>query len=56
MRLLAPAKINLYLRIVGQRADGYHRLDSLMLPVSLYDDIHLHGEFTTPLGTPPRSP
>lgn len=41
MRLLAPAKINVYLRIVGQRPDGYHLLDSLMVPVSLYDEISL---------------
>jgi 4-diphosphocytidyl-2-C-methyl-D-erythritol kinase len=41
MRLLAPAKINVYLRIVGQRPDGYHLLDSLMVPVSLCDEIHL---------------
>lgn len=50
MHLFAPAKINLYLRIVGQRADGYHELDSLMLPVSLYDDVHLHGECTPQRG------
>jgi 4-diphosphocytidyl-2-C-methyl-D-erythritol kinase len=37
----APAKINLYLRIVGRRPDGYHLLDSLMVPISLYDDIHI---------------
>lgn len=28
--VLAPAKINLYLHIVGRRADGYHLLDSLV--------------------------
>ena len=39
MHLLAPAKVNLFLRIVGQRLDGYHLLDSLMVPISLYDDI-----------------
>jgi 4-diphosphocytidyl-2-C-methyl-D-erythritol kinase len=41
MRVLAPAKINAYLRITGRRADGYHLLDSLMVPVSLYDDLQL---------------
>ncbi|MCS6925594.1 MAG: 4-(cytidine 5'-diphospho)-2-C-methyl-D-erythritol kinase [Candidatus Binatia bacterium] len=39
MHLLAPAKINVYLRILGRRADGYHLLDSFMVPVSLYDAI-----------------
>ena len=41
MRVLAPAKVNLFLRIVGRRADGYHLLDSLMAPVSLYDEIEI---------------
>jgi 4-diphosphocytidyl-2-C-methyl-D-erythritol kinase len=41
----APAKINLMLRIVGRRRDGYHLLDSLMLPVSLYDDIMVTARF-----------
>ena len=29
--MLAPAKINLYLHVVGRRADGYHLLDSLIV-------------------------
>jgi 4-diphosphocytidyl-2-C-methyl-D-erythritol kinase len=41
MQSLAPAKINVYLRIVGRRPDGYHLLDSLMVPISLYDDVHM---------------
>jgi len=39
VKIRAPAKINLRLRVVGKRADGYHLLDTLMLPVSLYDEI-----------------
>ncbi len=41
----APAKVNLRLRIVGKRADGYHLIDSLVVPISLFDhvDITLHG-------------
>jgi 4-diphosphocytidyl-2-C-methyl-D-erythritol kinase len=37
----APAKINLFLRIVGKRPDGYHELYSLMCPVGLYDTLTL---------------
>jgi 4-diphosphocytidyl-2-C-methyl-D-erythritol kinase len=35
----APAKINLFLRVVGRRPDGYHKLDSIFVPVSLFDRI-----------------
>lgn len=37
--LLTPAKVNLFLRIIGRRPDGYHELDSLFLPISLFDRI-----------------
>ena len=41
MKILAPAKLNLYLRVVGKRRDGYHLIDSLMVPVDLYDEIEI---------------
>jgi 4-diphosphocytidyl-2-C-methyl-D-erythritol kinase len=41
VKIRAPAKINLTLRIVGRRADGYHLLDTVMVPISLYDDIQI---------------
>ena len=33
------AKINVSLRVVSKRSDGYHELDSLMLPIELHDSL-----------------
>jgi 4-diphosphocytidyl-2-C-methyl-D-erythritol kinase len=38
---LAPAKINLFLHITGQRADGYHLLQTVFRLLDFYDTIHL---------------
>lgn len=35
----APAKINLRLEIIGRRPDGYHLLQSIMVPLSLRDEL-----------------
>src|SRR5829696_6039109 len=35
----APAKVNLVLRVGPARPDGYHELASLMVPLSLADDV-----------------
>jgi 4-diphosphocytidyl-2-C-methyl-D-erythritol kinase len=37
----APAKINLFLRVVGRRRDGYHEIYSLIQTVNLFDEIEL---------------
>lgn len=39
--LRAPAKINLCLRVLGRRPDGYHELASAFQMVGLYDDVTL---------------
>ena len=39
VRLLSPAKVNLFLRVLGRRPDGYHEIQSLAQPVSLFDEI-----------------
>ena len=41
MQVLAPAKINLSLKIFGRRNDGFHELDTLIAPISLYDEIRV---------------
>jgi 4-diphosphocytidyl-2-C-methyl-D-erythritol kinase len=38
---LAPAKVNLTLSIVGKRADGFHDLHSVMVPLGLADRLSL---------------
>jgi 4-diphosphocytidyl-2-C-methyl-D-erythritol kinase len=39
MQVLAPAKINLSLKILGARNDGFHEIETLMSPISLCDEI-----------------
>jgi 4-diphosphocytidyl-2-C-methyl-D-erythritol kinase len=36
----APAKLNLFLHIVGRRADGYHLLESLFVLIDWADELH----------------
>lgn len=40
LSLISPAKINLFLRIVRRREDGYHELASLFQAISLFDTLH----------------
>lgn len=37
----AYAKINLALNVNGRRKDGYHDVDSVLLPIDLYDSIEI---------------
>lgn len=41
LRLEAPAKLNLSLRVVGRREDGLHELDSVFVLLELADDLLL---------------
>jgi len=39
MTVLAPAKLNLFLRVVAKRPDGYHEIESVMAAINLYDTL-----------------
>jgi len=39
--LKAPAKINLYLKVLNRRPDGYHEIESAMQKIALFDTLHL---------------
>ena len=39
LQVLCPAKVNLHLRVLGRRADGYHDLLSIMQALSLADEL-----------------
>ena len=40
-KFLAPAKLNLFLRIKNKRTDGYHNLQSVFQLIGLYDEISI---------------
>ena len=48
-RSFAPAKLNLYLHVVGRRDDGYHLLDSLVAFADLGDMVAAEGADTLSL-------
>jgi 4-diphosphocytidyl-2-C-methyl-D-erythritol kinase len=39
----ASAKLNLFLRVLGRRPDGYHDIETLVLPLTLADTIQIHA-------------
>jgi 4-diphosphocytidyl-2-C-methyl-D-erythritol kinase len=52
LTLLAPAKINLSLRLLNKRADGYHEIETLMAPITLADEIEItciHAHAPSPI-------
>jgi 4-diphosphocytidyl-2-C-methyl-D-erythritol kinase len=47
--LKAPAKINLYLRVLRKRDDGFHEIETLMQAIDFYDEISLEESATLEL-------
>lgn len=50
IRVRAPAKINLALHVTGQRADGYHLLDSLVTFAEFGDELSIDAAAADTLG------
>ncbi len=44
MQVLAPAKINLSLKVLGKRPDGFHEIETVIAPISLYDIIDIQKQ------------
>src|SRR5216110_1036304 len=43
-QVLAPAKINFSLKILGRRDDGFHEIETLIAPISLSDKIDIERQ------------
>jgi 4-diphosphocytidyl-2-C-methyl-D-erythritol kinase len=41
---LAPAKINLFFEVLSRRDDGFHEIETLMVPIGLYDTLFLEDD------------
>jgi 4-diphosphocytidyl-2-C-methyl-D-erythritol kinase len=41
MQVLAPAKVNLSLKILGRRGDGFHEIETFIAPISLHDEMKI---------------
>jgi 4-diphosphocytidyl-2-C-methyl-D-erythritol kinase len=39
IEIWTPAKLNLFLEVLGRRTDGYHEIETLMVPISLFDTL-----------------
>lgn len=57
LQLISPAKVNLFLRILGKRPDGYHEIATLMQAIDLCDTLHISFDEQDSLTcTDPRLP
>jgi 4-diphosphocytidyl-2-C-methyl-D-erythritol kinase len=43
-KVLAPAKLNLFLEVLGRRQDGFHEIETLMVPIDLFDSLSARAD------------
>ncbi len=41
LKVKSPAKVNLFLDVLGKREDGYHEVEMVMQSIDLYDQLFL---------------
>jgi 4-diphosphocytidyl-2-C-methyl-D-erythritol kinase len=39
VEILAPAKINLFFEVLNRRDDGFHEIETLMVPIAIFDTL-----------------
>jgi 4-diphosphocytidyl-2-C-methyl-D-erythritol kinase len=44
LEVLAPAKLNLFLEVLGKRDDGFHEIETLMVPIDLFDTLYFQDD------------
>jgi len=44
LEVLTPAKLNLFLEVLGKRDDGFHEIETLMAPIGLYDTLYFEND------------
>jgi 4-diphosphocytidyl-2-C-methyl-D-erythritol kinase len=42
--VLAPAKLNLFLEVLARRPDGFHEIETLMVPIDLFDSLSVRND------------
>ena len=55
MNVMAPAKLNLRLRVLGRRADGFHAIETVLVRLALADAVEQRGYASVSHVPAPRS-
>lgn len=48
LRVRTPAKVNLFLRVLGSRPDGYHDIETIFQAIDIYDELIIDEDYGGP--------